>query len=858
MDSRDQLLAQIDQLQKNVPGLIDQARKAAENARTCRTQGRIVESVSAYGEALEQLRVATTYDVSEHAHEELQIVLKQFLELLDDELIKKKPGIEQGKFIIEAFWPRPKHPSYLHSRVKEHGFKSPFDLVCDYLESCKQLELLYELLEAELSFAIIMMETVLIDQLLERLERLAEHRGVDVARRSLFLIRYYRALVVKQLEEYQKAKCMFEDLLSDSQLGHLHPVQEATIYRQIGECEVKLGLFEEAAKTFQKGAEELDHISDPLLRGTEKAFFGDFTSEAKAEMAELRKKSLEDILVAHSESAYSDKATSVDHEPSGHSNDEKIGGLNIIAGASADAWDLSFKIVAEPDDRIFLGDYVILTHDGKKLFGQIETSEENNNRRVHRGTLLRTVSEPAGPLHPVLNEGSSDRVAFSGGQVELAGAYVLEQYVSTPIDKNYPLFVGTLSQVYASPPIEVVLNHGGFGHHTALFGQSGSGKSFALGRLLEELLRSDSFRIVLLDPNSDYRKILHTEKKDKVRELWQKVPGWDRGTSRDKAKNAHISKADKDYNDYQSWLDEHSDRICIFTHQKAVPEIETERAFAIKLRLSDVDVAYQASLLHLNPVHHPGELSAYRDAVGKFQDSAYDAYKIEEVLKEYSPRSPDIARVLSRLQNARLSSLSIWETIHTTSETLNPSSSLIAALKSKEWQLLELDIGDLKPVEKQLVSFTILERLWDQHKQESQRPTLIVIDEAHHLVPRGSDSPQAVATANIINEIAGEGRKYGLFLLVASQAPSKLHPFTLSQCSNLILMKMQYETDLAVVRDAFSQVPAGAFDQAKAFQIGEALIIGNELVRSPLCFRFVPRRSMEGRIKIKIPHSLGI
>src|SRR4029453_14434257 len=40
--------------------------------------------------------------------------------------------------------------------------------------------------------------------------------------------------------------------------------------------------------------------------------------------------------------------------------------------------------------------------------------------------------------------------------------------------------------------------------HTFMCGQSGSGKTYSLGLLLEKLLAETTLRIVILDPNSDY------------------------------------------------------------------------------------------------------------------------------------------------------------------------------------------------------------------------------------------------------------------------------------------------------------------------------------------------------------------
>ena len=51
---------------------------------------------------------------------------------------------------------------------------------------------------------------------------------------------------------------------------------------------------------------------------------------------------------------------------------------------------------------------------------------------------------------------------------------------------------------------------GGFGRHTFLCGQSGSGKSYALSVMLEQLLLETDLRIVVLDPNSDFARLPET------------------------------------------------------------------------------------------------------------------------------------------------------------------------------------------------------------------------------------------------------------------------------------------------------------------------------------------------------------
>ena len=55
--------------------------------------------------------------------------------------------------------------------------------------------------------------------------------------------------------------------------------------------------------------------------------------------------------------------------------------------------------------------------------------------------------------------------------------------------------------------VPFALDGAGFGRHTFLCGQSGSGKTYSLGVLLEHLLMDTSLRVVVLDPNSDYVRL---------------------------------------------------------------------------------------------------------------------------------------------------------------------------------------------------------------------------------------------------------------------------------------------------------------------------------------------------------------
>jgi hypothetical protein len=53
-------------------------------------------------------------------------------------------------------------------------------------------------------------------------------------------------------------------------------------------------------------------------------------------------------------------------------------------------------------------------------------------------------------------------------------------------------------------------------HHAAILAMSGSGKSFFLGRLIEEIITQTKCRCVVFDPNADFRRINEID-----RSIWE-------------------------------------------------------------------------------------------------------------------------------------------------------------------------------------------------------------------------------------------------------------------------------------------------------------------------------------------------
>jgi DNA helicase HerA-like ATPase len=201
-----------------------------------------------------------------------------------------------------------------------------------------------------------------------------------------------------------------------------------------------------------------------------------------------------------------------------------------------------------------------------------------------------------------------------------------------------------------------------------------------------------------------------------------------------------------------------------------------------------------------------------------------------------SSENPDTRRLGLRAANLGVLNWAIW--------SRGRGRSLVDELQEPTSRCLIVDLGSLDTIhEQRLISETVLSTLW--RNRSLRQPCLIVIDEAHNVCPRQpGDTVTALAT-NYASLIAAEGRKFGLYLLTSTQRPQKVHDEVLSQCDNLLLMRMNSEADLGHLSDAFSFVPDSLIQRATTFRQGESLVAG-KVVSHPLYVRFGQRLSQEG------------
>lgn len=76
-------------------------------------------------------------------------------------------------------------------------------------------------------------------------------------------------------------------------------------------------------------------------------------------------------------------------------------------------------------------------------------------------------------------------------------------------------------------------------------------------------------------------------------------------------------------------------------------------------------------------------------------------------------------------------------------------------------------------------------------------PFMVITDEAHNFAPKGYDSP----SKSILKEISQEGRKYGVFLVLATQRPTLLDETITAQLNTKFIFRTVRASDIQTIKE---------------------------------------------------------
>ena len=123
-------------------------------------------------------------------------------------------------------------------------------------------------------------------------------------------------------------------------------------------------------------------------------------------------------------------------------------------------------------------------------------------------------------------------------------------------------------------------------------------------------------------------------------------------------------------------------------------------------------------------------------------------------------------------------------------------------------------------------------------------PVLLVLEEGHNFVPARANTSAEERAITVTRQIAQEGRKFGVGLVLISQRPSRLDETALSQCNSYVIMRMVNPADQAFVRKVIETLGEDDARMLPDLDRGEAILSG-QFINFPVL------------VKVKWPESKG-
>ncbi|WKA51709.1 ATP-binding protein [Planococcus liqunii] len=99
-----------------------------------------------------------------------------------------------------------------------------------------------------------------------------------------------------------------------------------------------------------------------------------------------------------------------------------------------------------------------------------------------------------------------------------------------------------------------------------------------------------------------------------------------------------------------------------------------------------------------------------------------------------------------------------------------------------------------------------------------------IFDEAHKYI--NDSDKENIRSLKIFEQIAKEGRKFGMFMILVSQRPSELSRTVLSQCNNYILHRIRNNIDIEQMRKSIPYINESQLRRISYLKTGSALLVG--------------------------------
>lgn len=187
----------------------------------------------------------------------------------------------------------------------------------------------------------------------------------------------------------------------------------------------------------------------------------------------------------------------------------------------------------------------------------------------------------------------------------------------------------------------------------------------------------------------------------------------------------------------------------------------------------------------------------------------------DEIIKGYSNRD-HLSPLMKRLEN-RIGELK--KVVEVADNQNNEMNFTIVCLKEVNFDM------------RKVLPLLLCRKLYDEKKRKNDDKAYlnIIIDEAHNILSWNSERESEQwkdYRLETFEEIIKEGRKFGVFLTIASQRPSDISATIISQIHNYFLHRLINNNDIMAVEKTISYLDKVSFDYLPILPTGTCILAG--------------------------------
>ena len=217
-------------------------------------------------------------------------------------------------------------------------------------------------------------------------------------------------------------------------------------------------------------------------------------------------------------------------------------------------------------------------------------------------------------------------------------------------------------------------------------------------------------------------------------------------------------------------------------------------------RNKDSLLSFESRIAKLKRGQEIGSEINIKNEIEIAEDSEEKKYlnSVLDIFKKYNDKCPSSSVTGVSWRFDRLKKLGIFEHNSVNAEE---------ALKNSKLVVIQ---GSIKII--QVFSTFLLNSIYDKRRnykdsiiknneEEYFPPFFVITDEAHNFAPQSKDGLSESPSKYILREIAQEGRKYGVFLILATQRPSLLDSTIIAQLNTKFIFRTTRATDIQTIKE---------------------------------------------------------